>query len=54
MTRLSCKNYGFECNFMTNEGEAEKIIDEFREHTIQEHHIDYPEGVLMRFILRKN
>jgi predicted small metal-binding protein len=54
LAKLACKNYGFECDFMTNEDEAEKIIEEFREHTIQEHFIDYPEGILMKFLMRKN
>ena len=53
MGKLACKNYGFECNFMTNEDEAEKVIKEFREHTMHEHYIDYPEGILMKFIMNK-
>ena len=53
MFHLDCKNYGFDCNFITKERVVENIIEEFREHTIQEHYIDYPEGVLMKFITNK-
>lgn len=48
--KLACKNYGFDYNFVTEEKEIEKIIYEFRKHTIENHFIDYPEGVLMNFI----
>lgn len=50
---ITCKNYGIECDFMTNENEVEKIIKEFREHIIEEHFIDYPEGILMKFLNNK-
>jgi hypothetical protein len=50
--KLECKTYGFDCSFISA-GKIEKIINEFRGHTFQEHYIDYPEGVLMRFITRK-
>ena len=50
IAKLSCQNYGLDCSFMTKEDVAEKIIQEFREHAMQEHYIDYPEGILKRFI----
>jgi len=50
--KLECKSYGFDCNF-TVTGMIEKIIKKFREHTFQQHYIDYPEGVVMSFIKRK-
>jgi predicted small metal-binding protein len=50
LSKLDCKNYGFDCNFITTGEDIGKIIKEFREHTVQEHYIDYPEGVLMKFI----
>ena len=52
-TKLVCKNYGFDCDFITKGEEVEKIIEEFRDHTFQEHYIDYPEGVVMKFITSK-
>ena len=53
LSKLDCKNYGFDCNFIATGEDIGKIIKEFREHTIQEHYIDYPEGVLMKFIMNK-
>lgn len=50
---LTCKSYGFDCNYTTKSDEVEKIVEEFREHTLQKHFIDYPEGVLMKFIMKK-
>ncbi|HUT06351.1 MAG TPA: DUF1059 domain-containing protein [Nitrosopumilaceae archaeon] len=50
---LSCKSYGFDCNFITKGETVEKIIDEFREHTLKEHFIDYPEGIVMKLITKK-
>jgi predicted small metal-binding protein len=52
-SNLACKNYGFDCNFITKGDEVEKIIEEFREHTLQEHFIDYPEGIVMKLYKRK-
>ena len=52
MIKLTCRDYGFECEFVS-EGEVEKILDEFGEHTLNEHGIEYSKEVLMQFILRK-
>ena len=52
--QLACRNYGHDCDFTTKGDLPEKIIKEFRIHTYKEHSIDYPEGVLMRCIMRKN
>ena len=49
--KLACQNYGLDCSFMTNERELAKIIKEFKEHTMQEHFIDYPDGILMKFLM---
>ena len=51
--KLTCKNYGFECSFMTSEEEIEKIVEEFREHAVQEHYVDYPAGILKKSLMRK-
>ena len=53
LSKLDCKNYGFDCNFIVTGVDIGKIIKEFRNHTIQEHYIDYPEGVLMKFVMNK-
>ncbi len=54
ISKIACKNYGFECSFMTKEDVVEKIIKEFREHAQQDHFIDYPDGILMKSLLSKN
>ena len=53
LSKLDCKNYGFDCNFIATGEDIRIIIKEFRKHTTQEHYIDYPEGVLMKFIMNK-
>ncbi len=52
MVKLSCKNYGFECDFEV-EGDKSQVIEEFGNHTLDEHGIDYGKEALMQFILRK-
>ncbi len=52
MAKLTCSDYGFECNF-TSEGEIEKVIADFGKHTHDEHGIEYSKEALMQFILRK-
>ena len=54
MSKLICKDYGFECNFETSDDVTKKVIEEFREHTLQKHYIDYSKEALSQFILRKN
>ncbi len=54
MSKLICKDYGFDCNFETSDDVAKKAIDEFQKHTLQEHHINYSKEALSQFILRKN
>ena len=50
--KLRCGDYGFECPFVS-EGEIEDVIEEFGEHTEEEHGIGYPKEALMQIILRK-
>ena len=45
-------DYGFECDFVV-EGEIEKVIEDFRTHTEEEHGIDYSKEAIMQFLLRK-
>jgi predicted small metal-binding protein len=52
MVKLSCKDYGFEDDFEV-EGDAEKVIQEFGDHMLEEHGIEYSKEALMQFILRK-
>jgi predicted small metal-binding protein len=52
MAKLTCNDYGFECDFVA-EGEMETVIDDFRKHTDDEHGIDYSKEAVMQFLLRK-
>jgi len=52
LVKLTCKDYGFDCDFIV-EGEIDQVIDGFGLHTEEEHGIDYSKEVLMGFILRK-
>ena len=52
MASLKCRDYGFECEFIS-EGEIEKVLEEFGKHTEEEHGIDYPKEALMQIILRR-
>lgn len=54
ISKLDCKTYGFDCNFTIMGRDIGKVVKEFRKHTMQEHFIDYPEGVLVKFIKNKN
>jgi predicted small metal-binding protein len=51
--RLSCQDYGFECNFQAEGDNLALIIEKFGKHTSQEHGIEYSKESLMQFILRK-
>ena len=53
MAKLKCMDYGFECDFVA-EGEIEKVIEDFRNHTDEEHGIDYSKEAIMQFLLRKS
>ena len=52
MAKLKCSDYGFECSFVA-EGDMEIVIDNFRNHTDEEHGIDYSKEAVMQFLLRK-
>ena len=52
MAKLTCNDYGFECDFIV-EGEIETVINNFRKHTDDEHGIDYSKEAVMQFLLRK-
>ena len=52
MVKLSCRDYGFDCDFKV-EGESSEIIEKFAKHTLEEHGIEYSKEAMMQFILRK-
>ncbi len=52
MKKLSCRDYGFECNFVSK-GESSEVVEQFGKHTSDEHGIEYSKEVLIQIILRK-
>ena len=52
MPELKCKDYGFECDFVS-EGETEKVIEDFRTHMEEVHGIDYSVEAVKHFLARK-
>ena len=53
MVKLSCRDYGFECDF-EKDGDSDIVIEEFGKHTLEVHGIEYSREALMQFILRKS
>ncbi len=53
MVKLSCRDYGFDCDFQSN-GDSSNVIEEFGKHTLENHGIEYGKEALMQFILRKS
>lgn len=53
MTKLSCRDYGFDCKFEAEEEDVGSLITEFGKHTHEKHGIEYSKEALMQFILRK-
>lgn len=52
MVKLECRDYGFECDFVT-EGDENKILQEFGSHTLEKHGIEYGKEALIQFIMRQ-
>ena len=52
MAKLTCRDYGFECDFAVD-GEIEQVIEKFGQHTENVHGIDYSKEAIMQVILRK-
>jgi len=53
MAKLVCKNYGFECDFVAEDADLTKVLEEFGKHTSEEHGIEYSKESLMQFIIRQ-
>jgi len=53
MVKFSCRDYGFDCDFISEGDDVAKVIEEFGKHTHDEHGIEYSKEALMQFILRK-
>lgn len=52
MAKLVCRDYGFECDYVTEGSEAD-VVENFREHMETEHGIDYSREAIVQFVLRK-
>ena len=53
MPKLTCKDYGFECDFVAESTEVKDVIAAYAKHSEEEHGIEYSKESLMQFILRK-
>jgi predicted small metal-binding protein len=53
MPTFSCRDYGFDCDFVVKEENIVKVIEEFSKHSTDEHGIEYSKEALMQFIIRK-
>lgn len=54
VTKLVCKDYGFDCEFVVENEDNSLVIAGFGKHMDEEHGIEYAKEVLMQIILRKN
>ena len=53
MAKFTCRDYGFECDFVVEGDDIAKVIEEYGKHSSDEHGIEYSKEALMQFILRK-
>ncbi len=53
MPKLSCSDYGFECDFDVDDKDVQVVVEKFGKHTSTEHGIEYTKEVLMQFIVRQ-
>ena len=53
MPKLTCKDYGFECDFVAESAEVQDVIVAYAKHSEEVHGIEYSKESLMQFILRK-
>ncbi|MBI3640313.1 MAG: DUF1059 domain-containing protein [Thaumarchaeota archaeon] len=53
MAKLSCRDYGFECDFVADDEDIQILLTKFAKHTLEEHGIEYTKEILMQFIMRQ-
>ena len=53
MPTFTCRDYGFDCDFVVKADSVEKAIEEYSMHSMDEHGIEYSKEALMQFIIRK-
>ena len=54
VTKLVCRDYDFDCEFVVENEDNSLVIAGFGKHMDEEHEIEYTKDVLMQVILRKN
>ena len=47
---LTCRDYGFECDFAINEEITKEIVQKLRDHFDEEHGIDYTIEAVLQMI----
>lgn len=52
--KLTCSDYGFDCDFVAETDEISQMVDSFGRHMEEEHGIEYQKEALIQIILRKN
>ncbi len=53
MTKLSCKDYGYDCDYVAEGDDAAQVMADFGKHTHDEHGIEYSKEALMQFLMRQ-
>ena len=53
MVKISCSNYGFDCEFESN-GNNSIMIEKYQKHSMDEHGIEYSVEALEQLLIRKN
>jgi predicted small metal-binding protein len=53
MVEFRCRDYGFDCDFVSSGNDLGAIIDNYNTHSADEHGIEYSKETLMQFIIRK-
>ncbi len=53
MTKLSCRDYGYDCDYIAEGDDAGKVMQDFGKHTRDEHGIEYSKEALMQFLMRQ-
>ena len=53
MAKLVCADYGYDCAFEV-EGDSNNVAEKFREHSEDEHGIEYSKETLTKFMLDNN
>lgn len=51
--KFVCKDYGFDCEFVTTSNDVVGAIEQYSKHSNDEHGIEYSKEILMQFIIRK-